>query len=189
MEAGQYDTAWCGDEGSRVAQEECVEDVSVYVAYFIMNSAQSPEGSELAAADVADALVEFFEDVRTVETPVESGRAGGTGRRRTVLEPVGASLTANIELTGLRGQTVDLAWSIFKVGGDGDPLLGRWLGTIPAYRLQPSTDHDTTSVPLWTPLPPDPGRYFARLTLNIDGTALASADSREFGDEIAGDPS
>jgi hypothetical protein len=131
-----------------------------------------PNGDPLPPAKVADALVEFFRDVRTVETPIGGGEA--------IEEPVGASVVVNVELSGLRGQAVDLLWEIYEAGGDRGSLFGRWLSSTPAYRLEPSTDHDTTSAALWIPLPPDESRYYVQLTLLTNGTPLYTSVSDQF---------
>ncbi|GLY37560.1 hypothetical protein Amsp01_035840 [Amycolatopsis sp. NBRC 101858] len=59
-------------------------------------------------------------------------------------------------------------------------LHGDWLNTNLAYELRPSTDHDTTSVDLWVPLPKESGEYKVHVDLTLDGRNVASAESPPF---------
>ncbi|WP_284740616.1 hypothetical protein [Amycolatopsis sp. RTGN1] len=94
-------------------------------------------------------------------------------------EPVGVALSADVELSGLRGKTVVLTWEMWQVDGK-FRLHGDWLNTNLAYELRPSTDHDTTSVDLWVPLPKDPGEYKVHVDLTLDGRNVASNESPPF---------
>jgi hypothetical protein len=58
--------------------------------------------------------------------------------------------------------------------------LDRWLNRNLAYRLEATTDRDTTSLDLWVPLPRSPGPYFIRVNLTAADATLASADSQPF---------
>lgn len=157
-------TGW----GDRRPTEGCEEEPCSTIMTLASQMPVNPEGSESSAEDVADRLAAFFANVRSAN-PRRSDRP-------TTPEPLGASVNANIELVGLSGEEVDLSWSIFRQG-DGVPLFGRWLEDIPVYRLRPGTDDDTTSIPLWVPLPAEPGPYTIRLTVSLDDVPLASEGS------------
>lgn len=123
-----------------------------------------PDGNPLPTEQAVEKVVAFFEHVR----------------KGADADPVGAHLTVDLELTGLRDRTVILSWEIFQKGG-GEPLLQEWLSAKPAVRLTPSTDRDSGSVDLWIPVPEDQGKYFVQLELSVDGASLESAVSMPFG--------
>jgi hypothetical protein len=87
-------------------------------------------------------------------------------------------VTADLELAGLRGKPVLLSWSMWQQGGN-KRLYGDWLNRNLAYRLEATTDRDTT-LDLWIPLPKAPGPYFVRVDLTAGRSTLASADSQPF---------
>lgn len=158
------------------------------------DSAECPQGAEAAIDELvsatpdaespeqaAERVLDMLAEVRTVATASPAaegfdGTAGPTSGPEVIAEPVGAVVGLDIELVGLRNRSLLLDWSLWRQGGDAR-LYGQWLETNPAYRLIPSTQRDTASMDLWVPLPKDPGPYFVRLTLRVDGAPLASADS------------
>jgi hypothetical protein len=91
-------------------------------------------------------------------------------------EPVGALVSANLDLDGLKNTWVSLSWSMYPEG-ETEPLFGEWLRTTAAFKLKPSTDHDTAAASLWVPLPKKKGNYVVTLTLSLRGIPLTSADS------------
>jgi hypothetical protein len=122
----------------------------------------------LTVEEAAERLVELFGEVRTT-----ADQSGGNS------EPLGAVVTANVELVGLRGEPVLLSWSIWQVGGT-ERLYGQWLTTNPAYQLTATRERDTTAVNLWIPLPTAPGPYLVRLDLMLGGSPLTSEDTHPF---------
>lgn len=156
---------------------DCPSNLRVTMQAFTAQMTVDPEGNDVPADQVADRLIEFFDQVRSVPTSVPADDAG---QESLVMEPVGASVTANLELEGLRGRELRLFWTIFRTGGDGTPLFGRWLGDTPVYRIQPQNDLVSTSVRLWVPLPEAPGSYIVQLTLASDGSPLAAGNSNPF---------
>lgn len=94
-------------------------------------------------------------------------------------EPIGALVTASVVLTGLRGRTAQLTWSMWPAGG-GDRLVGGWFDSHLAYRLRPDTDRDTATVDLWVPLPAAAGPYVVDVDLHVDGVRLANTRSIQF---------
>jgi hypothetical protein len=95
-------------------------------------------------------------------------------------EPLGVVVTADLDLAGLRGEPVFLTWEMFGSGGS-KQLHGEWLNENLAYRIQPRTDHDTATVDLWIPLPPDPGPYVVKVKATYAGSGLDSAQAGPFG--------
>jgi hypothetical protein len=88
-------------------------------------------------------------------------------------------VTADLELAGLRGRPVLLSWSMWQKGGK-VRLFGDWLNSNLAYRLEATSDRDTTSLDLWIPLPKSPGPYLVRVNLTAAQSPLASAESQPF---------
>jgi len=96
------------------------------------------------------------------------------------VEPLGAVISANIELDGLRGKHVMLYWSMWQQGGN-TRLFGQWLSSYAGFKLTATTDKDTGSINFWLPLPKAHGQYFIRLELRLqNGAQLASGDSNSF---------
>jgi len=102
---------------------------------------------------------------------------GGTGGR---WQPLGELVSVNLELAGLKGQTVVLSWSIYPENGS-TSLPEKWVGNFVAYQLVATTDDDTGTVDMWIPLPRQQGPYFVRATLALGDTDLASMTSGPFG--------
>jgi hypothetical protein len=94
-------------------------------------------------------------------------------------EPLGVVVAADLELIGLRDDPVFLTWQMWQYGGT-TRLHDDWLNENLAYRLEPSTNHDSATLDMWIPLPADPGPYFVRVALTHAGSGLASADSATF---------
>jgi hypothetical protein len=93
---------------------------------------------------------------------------------------LGELVSVNLELVGLQGQPVLLAWSIFQQGDKTNPF-GKWLGgDFVVDRLEATTNDDTTALEMWIPLPKLPGPFVIRLSLSADGADLASTDSSPF---------
>jgi hypothetical protein len=130
------------------------------------------EGDAVAPADAAEQLVALLRSARRTGMQEPEGELPGG-------EPLGVVVTADMELIGLRNRPVMLSWEMWQQGGQ-VRLYGEWLNTNLAYLLEATTNHDTTSVDLWVPLPQQPGPYFIRLALTAEQSALASADSEPF---------
>lgn len=133
-----------------------------------IGSSVDPEGNPVPPQQAAERVLQVLKDARTTsEGPVQER------------QPLGAVVTVDVELTGLRGKPVELTWSMWQTG-DGARLHGDWLNTNLAYRLEAATDHDTTSVDLWVPLPSQTGPYVIRVDLTTEGSRLASGTSDPF---------
>jgi hypothetical protein len=131
-----------------------------------------PKGNPVAPAVAAQRVVELLRDARSTGREPQ----GGEEPRR---EPLGVVISADLELAGLRGKPVLLSWSMWQQDGR-KRLYGNWLNRNLAYRLEATTDRDTTSLDLWVPLPKSPGPYFIRVNLAAAESLLASADSQPF---------
>ncbi|HKY65541.1 MAG TPA: hypothetical protein VJM49_04190 [Acidimicrobiales bacterium] len=136
----------------------------VKVLPFIVAESVDQQGEPVPPDVAAQRVVDLLRDTRV----------GGDGD-----EPLGVVIATDIELEGLRGETVLLTWSMWQQAG-GARLHGDWLDERLAYSLEATTEHDTTSLDLWIPLPPEPGPYFVRVGLDLGGSSLASADSEPF---------
>lgn len=121
------------------------------------------EGNPVAPGVAAERVIKVLKDARTT-------------RRK---EPLGVVVSVDVELAGLRGKPVFLSWSMWQQSGD-TRLYGKWLNRNLAYRLEATTDRDTTTFDLWVPLPKPPGPYFIRIQLTANGSARASTDSQPF---------
>lgn len=77
---------------------------------------------------------------------------------------LGASVSVNLEMQGMKGRPLLLYWRLLSVHGD-PPLPKGWGKPVPAARLTPGTNHDTANVEVWVPLPKARGRYKVDLTL------------------------
>lgn len=144
----------------------------------VLAHATDVDGDPLPPAEAAERVVQLLRSTRVeAGDPGEPGSVAGGGG--TAPEPLGVVVTADLELGGLRGEPVTLSWSMWRQG-DGGRLYGDWLNENVAYRLEATTDRDTTSVDLWIPLPPEPGPYTVRVQLTRDGSRLASASTDPF---------
>src|SRR5664279_3275933 len=152
----------------------------------IAENSVGPDGQPVTPDVAAQRVAEMFDHVRMAaapaDTPASSSAPAPTTDQQPVSrkEPLGVEVDANVELSGLRDQAVWLHWSVYPATG-GTRLFGKWLGSVVADQLIPSTDHDTGSVGFWIPLPVDPGPYVAKLELFSNGQSLASATTDPFG--------
>lgn len=94
-------------------------------------------------------------------------------------EPVGAIITVDVELIGLRGRPVHLTWAMWHASGGGR-LHESWLNNHLAYRMLPDTDHDSATVDLWVPLPRTPGPFVVDVAAKVAGTGIAKSRSNPF---------
>ncbi|MGV9365558.1 hypothetical protein [Amycolatopsis sp. NPDC003731] len=146
----------CPDDGRDA--ERCLP-----VLRMLNATSVSPEGDPVTPDVAVEHVLKILKNART------------TPRK----EPVGAIVSVDVELGGLRGRTLLLTWSMWQNGGK-TRLHGDWLNSNLVYRLQPTTDHDTTTVDLWVPLPKAAGTYFVRVDLDLDGARLIGGNSPSF---------
>jgi hypothetical protein len=153
--------------------KDCIRSI---VAVITANTTDE-NGNPVAPDVAAQQVIRILKDART--TSGDQSSQDQDSANQPVGEPLGVVVSADLELAGLRGRPVLLSWSMWQQGGK-KRLLGSWLNRNLAFRLEASTDDDTTSVDLWIPLPKAPGQYFIRATLTADQSTLASADSQPF---------
>lgn len=135
-----------------------------HALYALTASASVDEdGNEVPPEVAAEQVVKLLTDSRVSEEK----------------EPIGALVTASVVLSGLRGRTAQLTWSMWPAGG-GDRLNEGWFDSHLAYRLRPDTDHDTATVDLWVPLPTTAGPYVIDVDLHVDGIRVANTRSTQF---------
>jgi hypothetical protein len=121
------------------------------------------DGNEVPPEVAAEQVVRLLTDSRVSEEK----------------EPIGALVTASVVLSGLRGRTAQLTWSMWPAGG-GNRLNEGWFDSHLAYRLRPDTDRDTATVDLWVPLPTTAGPYVIDVDLHVDGVRMANTRSTQF---------
>ncbi len=137
------------------------------VPYLVVSQCVTVDGEPVPPAVAAENVVKLLKDSRSIA-------ADETTPDRQ--EPLGVIISADVELSGLRGKEVLLNWSMWQAGGD-VRLHGEWLNRNLAYRLQPTTHRDTTTVDLWIPLPRPPGPYLVRVEMTTDGIGLDADES------------
>lgn len=127
-----------------------------------------PQGNPLPLAVAAKRLAARF----------DAGRSAPLHGKR---DPVGALVTVNMDLQGLRGEHLLLFWRLFPEDGT-RPLPHSWWKTTLAYRLTPDTDHDSASLDMWVPVPKAKGPYTINLIMALESNdaRLASYDTAAF---------
>jgi hypothetical protein len=141
------------------------------------NFSTDTNGDPVPPEVAAERVVQLLKDARSTEGGQPEGGQPEGGQPEG--EPLGVVISADLELAGLRGKPVLLSWSMWQQGGK-KRLYGNWLNRNLAYRLEATTDRDTTTLDLWVPLPKSPGPYFIRVNLTAGKAPLASADSPPF---------
>jgi hypothetical protein len=135
---------------------------------FTVAEPTDPDGNPLPPAVAAKTLAARF----------DAGRSAPLHGKR---DPVGALVTVNMDLQGLRGQHLLLFWRLFPADGT-RPLPHGWWKTTVAYRLTPGTDHDSASLDMWVPVPKAKGPYTINLIMALESNdaRLASYDTAAF---------
>ena len=112
---------------------------------------------------------------------LNTGRSVPFQGKSAKLDPVGALVTVNMELEGLRHRSLLLFWRLFPANGAA-PLPQGWWKTTVAYRITPGTDHDSASLDMWVPLPKAQEPYTLDLivALESNGARLASYETATF---------
>jgi hypothetical protein len=124
-------------------------------------------GGDGAVAN-AKALLAVLENTRS--RPVSSG---GT-------EPMGVTLSFDLELEGFSGKKAEVRWSLYDAGAR-KRVPRDWLVNRRALALRPEAAFDRESSEFWVPLPKRKGPFFVRLTVyDEEGERLTFADSKSF---------
>jgi hypothetical protein len=144
------------------------DDVGVVAQIMASSVLTDASAAGKPAAKTTAERVRELKDMRTAKVK---------GSRKRQL--VGVVVSANVEVSGLRGKEVMLSWSMWQTGGD-QRVYGAWLNERLAYRLKATTDDDTASLDFWVPLPRTRGPYIIRARLAYNGDALAAGDTQPF---------
>ncbi len=122
------------------------------------------------------------------ETMIEAGVTYAefltqTGEDRTAQsDPVvliGAIASVTVEAEGLRGENLDLRWSMVDASTN-KLLTAEWMVNQQGLIIIPEARSERLIARLWVPLPPRAGEYLVRLTLYQGSVILDSADSVPF---------
>ena len=135
------------------------------IAYAVAATAVNPDGTVASADTAARRVLKILRNAR---------RDPKTG------QPLGVIVNADVDLLGLRGQPLELSWSMWHVGA-GAPLNSSWLNRNLAFRLKAGADHDRTSQNIWVPLPRRHGPYTVRVVIDGRQPDMDSSESPEFG--------
>lgn len=120
--------------------------------------------------DVARQLTRVFRGTRTVRSPDDP-------RKR---ELVGAAVDFNVALTGFRGETVQVRWSLYSAT-QRVRVPRAWLRNQRIMLLRGEADRDSASAQFWVPIPQLRGPFFIRVGV-YDGAGgrLDYADTEAF---------
>ncbi len=120
--------------------------------------------------NVARQLARVFRGTRTVRSP-------GDPRKR---ELVGAAVDFNVSLTGFRGRTVQVRWSLYSAT-QRVRVPRAWLRNQRIMLLRGEADRDSASAQFWVPIPELRGPFFIRVGV-YDGAGgrLDYADTEAF---------
>jgi hypothetical protein len=114
--------------------------------------------------------------------PPQTPPAPQQGEKEEEEDEVGVEVRADLVLSGLRGDTVRVYWSMSSRNRR-ERLSGAWSNQLLGYALLPTSDHDTASITYWIPLPRSAKGPFvitSSLTAGEDGPPLATADTEPF---------
>jgi hypothetical protein len=146
-----------------VLADPALPDRQVRMAQVVVNQPTDRAGNPLPPEEVATRLAKAL-------SKVEARHKGG----RT--DPLGWVVAVNVEVRGLKHVPLLLTWSL-----DGLDVPVSWAAENVAYRLTPTTNHDTGSVEVWVPDLKKPGKYNVNLTLAVasEGTILTRGEPVE----------
>jgi hypothetical protein len=139
--------------------------------FIAIGSAIGPGGEPVDPAVAAERIARVLADARHGPSATDPGASGP--------EPLGVVVSTDLDLSGLRGKVLTLSWSMWQEAGE-VRLSGDWLNDNLAYRIEPRTDHATTTLDVWIPMPREPGSYFVRVDLRSGLTRVDSGESDRF---------
>jgi hypothetical protein len=145
---------------------EAIMGDSVPSEFIAIGNSIGSNGELIDPAVAAERIAKVLTDARHIPTATEP-------------EPLGVHVSTDLELTGLRAEKLTLTWSLWQAAGD-VRLSGDWLNENLAYRIEPRTDHATTTLDVWIPMPREPGTYFVRVDLRSGPTRIDSGESERF---------
>jgi hypothetical protein len=135
----------------------------------------SLEGLGVRNPDGSPANVDPDEFARRLRKLLATSRTRAAPGGKVV--PVGVTVNYDVSLTGFRGRSVTVRWSLHRPNGATLPY--DWLRSEAARRLVGEADKDNASDSFWVPLPRAGAPFFVRLELyDEDGTRLTYADTK-----------
>lgn len=131
----------------------------------------SPVGQDdVSVARVSKQLAKVFRGTRT-------RRARSDPSKR---ELVGVTINFNVALTGFRGESAEVRWSLYSKRGQ-RPVPRDWLRNQRALLLKGEAEKDHGSGEFWVPIPQVKGPFFIRLGVyDARGGRLDYADTPSF---------
>jgi len=123
-------------------------------------------GVQADAVVAANDLARVFQATRMKPVPA----SGET-------EPVGAAVNFNLSLKNLKGRTVEVRWSMYRIGS-GSPLPEDWLVNRRVSTQLVEGSMQTVSNQFWVPLPHRPGPFFVRISAWDGANRLDFEDSK-----------
>jgi hypothetical protein len=150
---------------------EDLTDSSIPSDFIAIGNAVSPSGEPVAPEVAAAQIAKVLADARHAPSAADPTASDP--------EPLGVVVSTDLDLSGLRGKALTLSWSMWQEAG-GIRLSGDWLNDNLAYRIEPRTDHATTTLDVWIPMPREPGSYFVRVDLRNGPTRIDSGESERF---------
>jgi hypothetical protein len=139
--------------------------------FIAIGNAITPSGEPVEPAVAAEQIAKVLADARHAHTATDPAIIDP--------EPLGVVVSTELDLSGLRGKVLTLSWSMWQEAGD-IRLSGDWLNDNLAYRIEPRSDHATTTLDVWIPMPREPGAYFVRVDLRSGPTRIDSGESERF---------
>jgi hypothetical protein len=124
------------------------------------------------------------DSVRNLRGPLDETFKGARERRvrgsASRREFVGVTVNFNITMTGLRGDTADVRWSLHRARRDAS-LPSAWRDSRSVFLPHSAATKDTGSGQFWVPLPREKGPFFIRIEVYSEaGGRLDYADTRRF---------
>lgn len=146
---------------------------SIPSEFIAIGNAVTPSGDPVEPAVAAERIAKVLTDARHAPSAADPAIPDP--------EPLGVVVSTDLDLSGLRGEALTLSWSMWQEAG-GVRLNGDWLNDNLAYRIEPRTDHATTTLDVWIPMPREPGPTSSAWTSATAGpgwtAGRASASSR-----------
>ena len=96
------------------------------------------------------------------------------------LQPLGESVSFDLNLSGFAGQLVSLVWTLHSASS-GEVLAPRWYRDVLALQFHPHAADQSFSSQFWVPEPRATGSYFVQLLVyDAHGNQIAVGDSPDF---------
>ncbi|HVL31344.1 MAG TPA: hypothetical protein VM299_03855 [Solirubrobacteraceae bacterium] len=124
---------------------------------------------DVSTQTVARRLAQVFRGTRTRPATTDPTRR----------ELVGVTVNFNVAMTGLRGDTADVRWSLYS-GRRTVRVPRPWLRNQRALLLRADAERESASGEFWVPIPQARGPFFIRIGVYAGDTRLDYADTPRF---------